>query len=453
MIFANMRSNFLYILCIIVVFLSSCKDKNDNTVTTNSDTEVTSFYFAANDSFPSIGNTTFTISNYATQDSGLITNIDSMAYLTPVDSLVPRIKFKSTPSSAVIITADTTITLTGTDTIDFTNPVLLRVISSDLTATKYYRIKVNVHQADPDLFDWQQLCKAVVPNGTASTQGLVLGGQFYLFANNGFQTIVYQSADGSTWDAGTQPATLPQNCNVRELLASDATGRFYYCQEGVVYTSTDGVTWSEQDMSAETYVPRVVQMEFNDSVWMVVEHSTNHTFHLAVEDGNSWRTITDPLPANWPLTDYAVVTFKSSSERARVMIVGGYDTEGNPLNSRWNLEYNPVGGYRYANFAIDRPLCSAILGASVVYYGKLFYLFGGVDADAQYISETALCSDDEGLNWYPIDTVHNRLMDVYSPRTQTSAFVHQSRIYLMGGQSRTEVFSDVLSGKLNSIDW
>ncbi len=135
------------------------------------------------------------------------------------------------------------------------------------------------------------------------------------------------------------------------------------------------------------------------------------------------------------------------------MIIGGYDTEGNGLNSRWNIEYSVATGYRYANFAIERPLRSAILGAAAVYYGNRFYLFGGVDAEAQYISSTALYSDDEGLNWFPIDTVHNRLMDVYTQRTQTSATVYDNCIYLFGGQSRTEMYSDVLCGKLTSIDW
>ena len=93
------------------------------------------------------------------------------------------------------------------------------------------------------------------------------------------------------------------------------------------------------------------------------------------------------------------------------------------------------------------------MGAAVVRYGDLFYLFGGVDAEAQYVTQTALYSDDEGLNWLPIDTTHNQLMHVYSPRTQTSALTRDNCIYLFGGQTRTEIFSDVLEGKLTRIDW
>ena len=448
-----MKRTFFTILCIFSLFLLSCSNSSSETVTLSSETEVTSFYFVKQDSFPSIGNAKFTISLYAAQDTGLITNADSMAYKTPIDKLVPRLLFTATPSSATIITADTTITLTGKDTIDFTEPVLLRVISSDRTATKYYRIVVNVHQVDPDLFEWRSLTKAVVPSGTASTKGVILGGKYLLFANDGFKTSVYQSADGKTWDEGTVPTTLPENCSVREILAADDADKLYYCQDGVVYTSTDGLAWQSQDLSGETYIPRVMLMHFNDSVWLVAEHVSEQTYHLAVEDGDTWRAIGEPLPANWPLSEFTVVSFSSSSERPRAMIIGGYDTEGNGLNSRWNIEYSVATGYRYANFAIERPLRSAILGAAAVYYGNRFYLFGGVDAEAQYISSTALYSDDEGLNWFPIDTVHNRLMDVYTQRTQTSATVYDNCIYLFGGQSRTEMYSDVLCGKLTSIDW
>ena len=105
--YANMKRTFLYILCIISVFFSSCK-KNSDTVTLSSETEITRFYFTAMDSFPSVSNTTFNISNYAAKDTGLITNADSMAYLTPVTRLVPRLLFKATPSSTTVILPDGT---------------------------------------------------------------------------------------------------------------------------------------------------------------------------------------------------------------------------------------------------------------------------------------------------------------------------------------------------------
>lgn len=446
-----MKRIFFHIFLVSSIFLVSCNKESTTTVTVSSETEVTSFYFSSQDSFPSIGSTTFTISHYASQDTGLITNIDSMTYLTPVTKLVPHLLFKATPSSATVFLQDTSFALSGKDTIDFTHPVLLRVISSDLTNTKYYRIVVNVHQVDPDLFYWQKLNEAVVSQGTASTKGVILGDLFCLFANDGFETTVYQSYDGVFWDLGSEPDGLPANCRVREILA--ANDKLYYCQDDKVYVSTDALTWQTQDFGDANFLPRVMLMHFNDSVWLIAEDTTAHTYHLSVEDAAGWHTYPDALPTNWPLSDFTAVEFLSSSERSRAMIIGGYDTEGNGLNSRWNIEYSLTNGYRFQNFAIAKPVRSAILGASVVSYGQLFYLFGGVDNEAKYISETALYSDDEGLNWYPIDTTHNRLMDVYSQRTQTSALVHDDQIYLFGGQTRTEMFSDVLCGKLTSIDW
>ena len=221
-----MKRTILYLLCIFCAFLSSCGSSSTTTVTTSSETDVTSFYFVSQDSFPSIGNTTFTISHYASQDTGLITNKDSMAYLTPVNKLVPRMLFKATPASATIITPDTTFVLRGSDTIDFTQPVLIRIISSDLTATKYYLVVVNVHQVDPDLFYWHRYCDAVVPQGSAAVKGLSMNDRFFVFANDGFKSTVYQSADGKSWDSGSTPSGLPANCRVREILATDS--KLYY---------------------------------------------------------------------------------------------------------------------------------------------------------------------------------------------------------------------------------
>ena len=185
-----MKRIILSIFCFLGLFLASCNKDSETSTTKSSETEVTSFYFMKQDSFPSIGNTTFTISNYASQDTGLITNPDSMTYLTPIDSLVPRVLFKATPSSASIIMKDTSFLLSGKDTIDFTNPVLLRVVSSDLTATKYYRIVVNVHQVDPDLFGWKQLTPAVITNSSASTKGVIFDDLFYLQARSSCRLTV-----------------------------------------------------------------------------------------------------------------------------------------------------------------------------------------------------------------------------------------------------------------------
>ena len=80
-------------------------------------------------------------------------------------------------------------------------------------------------------------------------------------------------------------------------------------------------------------------------------------------------------------------------------------------------------------------------------------MFGGIDNDLTYRSDI-LYSDDEGMHWYAPDTLHNRLPDTYVSRHKQSVVTdNQSNIYIIGGQSNNETFSDVYRGYLNQLKW
>ena len=73
---------------------------------------------------------------------------------------------------------------------------------------------------------------------------------------------------------------------------------------------------------------------------------------------------------NFPISDFATVTFKSASWRERAMIIGGFAENGRSLNTRWNLEYSAHieqnNGYRMEEFSIDRPEFTSLTGISVI---------------------------------------------------------------------------------------
>ena len=65
-------------------------------------------------------------------------------YGTPLDSVVPKFTFAATPGAAVLTVGDTTIVLTGSDTVDFTQrPIYLTVTSQDAANTKVYEMVVS----------------------------------------------------------------------------------------------------------------------------------------------------------------------------------------------------------------------------------------------------------------------------------------------------------------------
>ena len=167
-----------------------------------------------------------------------------------------------------------------------------------------------------------------------------------------------------------------------------------------------------------------------------------------------YRTAAD----RFPVSDYSAITFVGKSGRLRAMILGGFDAQGNALNSRWNLEWIDTdinkGRYRLENFTIEQPSFAALTGTTLLWYDERMFLFGSADADNTIGEYPILESRDEGMNWHIPDSAENMLPATYLPRQRATATISDDMaIILIGGQNRTTTFSDVFRGKKNSIDW
>ena len=398
---------------------------------------------------PGLGEAVFTVEERL--DTGLVWNKDSMLYGTKLDRVVPRFTFAATPGAATLTLPDTLVSLTGYDTLDFTkSPIYLTIKSQDNSTTKVYEICPTVHQKDPDLYIWESLNSGVYPLDDSEQRVVELGSDFVMIASNGFDIYTYRSADGITWSAAAMTSGLPAGTNVRQIISDGTT--LYYAQANAVYTSTDAVTWT-----AHTVTENMVTMlmVWNKKVWALIDNSGYELVTYA--DGALTKTGLKPT-ANFPISDFATVTFLSASLRQRAMIIGGFAENGQSLNTRWNIEYvqyasETEGVYRLEEFSIDRPAFKSLTGISVVDYNDQLLLFGGVDEKMTYLGRDILISENEGLSWVAADTAKNQLPETYSARQKQSAIVRDNYIYIFGGQDGQQTYSDVYRGRLNSIDW
>ncbi len=444
-----MRKYFYILIAILSVILLGCT-KNEVSSTTSSIAKLTSFSFAANDSMPGLAAAVFTIEERI--DTGWVYNKDSILYGTSLERVVPKFTFQVAVGTAQLRTPDTTLVLTGSDTLDFTKrPIYLTLTSSDGTTTKVYEIKATVHKQDPDLFVWTQLTDSIkgYPRDESEQRVVEQNGDFVLIANNGFQNSVYRSADGANWTGPTTPSGLPSACLVRQIISDGST--LYYVEGKDLYTSTDGDTWTKKTMK---YEMKTMLLFWNDLPWVLVDNSGLELAYFFADSIN----LSGLRPnGEFPVSDFATVNFNSPSGRERAMIIGGFAENGKSLNTRWNLEYSihidEHDGYRLREFSIDQPSFTTLTGISVIGYDDLLMLFGGVDANQTYFGRDILLSDDEGFTWYQADTAKNQLPEVYSARQKQTAIVRNDYIYLFGGQNAQRTFSDVYRGRLNSIDW
>lgn len=437
---------FLPLIGLILIGLAGCDDKT-STTTKSSVAQLTAFSFTANSKYPGLAAASFKVEERL--DTGLVHNLDSIMYGTPLDSVVPKFTFAATPGSAVMQTPDTTIVLGGSDTINFEKqPLYLTVKSQDGKNTKVYELRAYVHQVDPDLYHWEQLCPQVLTDNSEQ-RVVALGNRFVLVSNNGFRTSAYISADGITWSDRQTPSGLPDGCHVRRIISDGST--LYYADSLTLYTSADALSWTASDYTGSGFCIRNMLMTWNDTVWAIVEDSQGLV--LAKMQDNTLKPTALRPRNDFPVSDFATVCFENAAGRARAMVVGGRAKSGAVLNSRWNLEFSPVVGYRMQNFSIDRPAFADLTGASVIWYNHQLLMFGGVDADMQYLGRDILVSNDEGLTWTAADSAKNSLPDVYNARQKQSVLVRDNAIYVFGGEQQDRTFSDVYRGKLNSIDW
>ena len=384
-------------------------------------------------------------------DTGLVWNKDSILYGTRLDSVVPRFTFETTPGSAFLTFPDSVVTLTGYDTLDFTKrPIYLTVKSADKSTTKVYEIRATVHQADPDLYIWEQLTDGIYPPDDSEQKVVELGSDFVMLASNGFEIHVFSSADGAAWSDKGSPSGLPAGTNVRQIICDGTT--LYYAQGTNIYTSTDAISWTAHEVP---YTAVTMLLYWNELPWVLV--GEDEAYELATWQGDSLQLTGLQPQGEFPISDFGTVCFLNASLRERAMIVGGFAENGRSLNTRWNIEYSrhtkENNGYRLQEFSIDRPQFTCLTGISIVDYNDQLMLFGGVDEKMSYFGREIMLSIDEGLTWEPADSVKNQLPEVYQARQKQNAIVRGNYIYLFGGQDAQKTYSDVYRGKLNSIDW
>ncbi len=449
---------FLPILFVLLTLFVSCDMGKSTTTETSSEARVHNFSFYTDTLNPGLTEATYKVEHLS--DTGFIYNKDSLRFGTRLDSVVPYVTYKETPGTATFVLPDTTIVSTGTDTMDLSqDPIYLHVVASDMKSERWYRIKLSVHQVDPDLYVWKKLQDQIFSKQNCQTKAFWHRNKLALFVNNGLSTQIYQSNNGSNWQQLTQSVEqLPTPCQVRDIVLHHDT--LYYIEGNTLYYSDDLVHWEQKDYSDAAFAPINMLVSYNELAWCLVQDTANQQLMLAAIHTDSIAPLhkidgvdNGYLPATFPINDFAALEFGSSSERPRAMIVGGRSMNGEAINTRWNLEYSSNSGYRLKDFSISQPSFQSLTGASIIQYDDQLLMFGGIDNDLTWRANM-LYSKDEGMHWYVPDSAHNQLPSNYETRQYQSVVVDSHKnIYIIGGQTHTESFSDVYLGYRNAEKW
>lgn len=229
---------------------------------------------------------------------GLIYNADSLPYGTDVTKLIPVI---STMDGASLL--ELTVKRSGgsdtvydyltnsTDSIDFTNPVALRMISPDGATELNYTVNVNVHKMKPDSLTWSQVDRRELPSAFATpAEQRTTRSLDRLYCLTRYQSGYCISQSPADLGSLNDPDATMENW-------TNITPTFGFTPDVTTFTATD------------------------DALYIL---STDGTLYKSADGGSSW----------------------SSTGEALNNIIGGYGTEllGNALvGSTWEIHSYPSG--------------------------------------------------------------------------------------------------------------
>lgn len=401
----------------ILVSCNKDNDKDDSfTYSTSEQTTLVKAFGLQNDAnvLTDLDSVHFTID----YDRGLIYNADSLPMGTDISALKVIVEFLNSVSSAVFHISDATVqadtainySTSMTQSIDFTGKTLLTVTSADETEVKNYEIKVLVHKVRPDTLIWNQSWRRDLPGYASDLRAhkLVQQGDLYrIMAYNGStcRLLTATALNQSSWNE--QVVDMPFTPRVETLNATDEA-LYMLADDGVLYSSTDGVEWASCGVNWCTLLGA-----YQDRVLGIINNGDgSYTYdEYPRQDGFASEVVPEDFPLGHSSNMVEVVNKWAVSSQA--MIVGGVDCNGNVLKDTWGYDgskwgkINNIHGNQLPALA-DATLFSYFTFKSlpgVRRYGRqsTWYLMGGRKADGSLNSDIYL-SNTQGITWFKGDS-------------------------------------------------
>lgn len=405
------------LLSVVTVFTSCLSDdENENGVSSN-DMAIMSFSLGTLNRYlhtttasgsDSVYKKTLVGSQYGfniDQEKLLIYNTDSLPYGTDVKHVICNIASKG---SILIksMTSDSLKTYSNTDSIDFSQPRMIRVYALDGSGYCTYTVKVNVHQQDGDKFNWSSVGTDSKLASLDGMKAISYKGYVYVAGNSGAQTKLYYSpiSDGKTWTeyATTFPQDAYKNliCHQGRIFLRAETGDTY-----VIETEADG----SPSATVKTGTDDIKALVGSDGKYLYALNNSGELVRSDTEDGYncSWTVETlDSDAALLPSQDfsYTLAALRTNADAARLIVVGNRSEAGYPSDANaqiWGkiVEEGSSNSWMYYD-GTAKPL-PRLSGLTTFVYGDAIVALGGKGIGACTVTPLYMfyASYDGGISW------------------------------------------------------
>ena len=393
-------------LMCVAIFSSCNSEANEETLVNNANLAIKRFALSQDLRNPGLDSIFFTVD----LNNRVIYNADSLRKGTPIDKLIPVITFAGEVGGAEIVmtggkTREGTVDYqkNPNDSIDFTGSVVLNVKGVDNDAAISYRLKVNVHQIEPDTLIWSDVANIGFSTRLANPRAMKSVSLpddkvLCLIEENDGSFSCSDPLDLNDFNWSVRRLDLPFEGVVQSLVSTD---------ESLYMLDKSGNLWSGSfDLS-----------QWNDTGedWSsIIGPYRNSVVGLTYADG-SYRYAQYPrLDLNVKEVDPAfpvsgcsnLVTLSNKWTLSPVaFFVGGVDSQGNAVDATWAFDgsewvcLNQGGlpaleGASLISYYNYRPSAA---GDSMVEY-KVWFLVGGRLHDGT-LNRVVYISYDNGVNW------------------------------------------------------
>lgn len=456
-----MKSRFYQIVCIAisVVLFTACNMLDSNEVELSTDSRFVSLTFKnANAADKNVQTATFKIVKDDNSSDSIIVSVDSLPYNTAIDSVIPTFRFVSTNRVLVFRNDENgvlkdSIYLTGKDTLDFRRVFKIKNYASDGIKSSIYRIKVLVHSLEPELLQWRRLNSSINDDLGLDKKAIYFNNEIFLFSNSGQVVSLTKSTDGVAWTSLIGVSGLPSNVLLHNMVVFN-NAIYYVHTDNSIFKSTNGVEWTKTSTQSYPFEFKNLLFVFKSKIWVIVKSDLKYRFATSI-DGVEWNVEQSiVLDSNFPISGFAALSFKSRTNQDRVIVAGGYNSNGELLNKVWSSS----DGLYWVDFSSENTTFGQRTGVSLIHYEDKLLCFGGADQFGNQWPNMFLQSKDEGLSWKSADSlmwVREKLTDgtyrKYERRYNQNVIVDKDKyIYLIGGRdSANNYFKDVWRGRLN----
>ena len=298
-----------------ILIMASCAGSSNET-TLYSDAVITAFSLGnlnkyttteGDDGTSSLTKTTYKGSSYKfviDQINREIYNNDSLPVGTDAEHILCSISTvnNGVPLFKDLNEEDTYYYHTSSDSIDFSSPRTVRVMSSDGQGYTDYTIKVNIHKEDGDQFVWDEMDGSTEVKLMKGLKALYHNDNIYLFGDLDGKTQVIRIKDDNNWEriAGSMEFSSNAWKNVVTMF-----GFFFLYDQNVLYVSMDGDIWTPTSYQAEQPIKQLI----GASTFELYALSTENKIMVSKDGGESWKIDSNDKPSMLPSEDIAIVSY------------------------------------------------------------------------------------------------------------------------------------------------